>query len=93
MRIIETRAAPNPRRVRVFLAEKGISVPTAEVDLMKGELRTPEMRAKNPFQRVPILELDDGTCLSETVAICRYFEEEKPEPALFGKGALGRAHP
>ena len=91
MRIIETRAAPNPRRVRVFLAEKGISVPTAEVDLMKGELRTPEMRAKNPFQRVPILELDDGTCLSETVAICRYFEELHPEPALFGTGALGRA--
>ncbi len=91
MRIIETRAAPNPRRVRIFLAEKGLQVAFAEVDLMKGDLRTEDMTAKNPLQRVPILEFDDGTCLSETVAICRYFEELHPEPALFGRGALGKA--
>lgn len=91
MRIIETRTAPNPRRVRIFLAEKQIEVPFEEVDLMDGVLRNPEFTALNPWQRVPILVLDDGTVLAESVAICRYFEEQKPQPALFGKGALGRA--
>lgn len=91
MRIIETRAAPNPRRVRIFLAEKGISLPFEEVDLMKGALKTPELTALNPLQRVPILVLDDGAVLTETVAICRYFEESQPAPALFGTGALGKA--
>jgi len=92
MKIIETRLAPNPRRVRIFLAEKGISVPFEEVDLMKGALKTPEMTQLNPAQRVPILVLDDGTAISETMAICRYFEEVKPEPALFGHSAIGRAN-
>lgn len=91
MKIIETRAAPNPRRVRVFLAEKGIKVDYQELDLMKGDLKSAEFSAMNPLQRVPILVLDDGTVLSETVAICRYFEELQPEPALFGRGALGKA--
>jgi len=91
MKIIETRLAPNPRRVRIFLAEKGISVPFEEVDLMKGELKTPELTRLNPLQRVPILVLDDGTAISETMAICRYFEELHPEPALFGKSPLERA--
>lgn len=91
MKILETRQAPNPRRVRVFLAEKGIEVPFEEYDLMKGELKTPEFTKLNRFQRVPVLLLDDGTAISETVAICRYFEEQKPSPALFGTGALGRA--
>jgi glutathione S-transferase len=91
MKIVETRAAPNPRRVRIFLAEKGISVPFEELDLMKGELKTAGFSAINPMQRVPVLVLDDGSALSETVAICRYFEEVQPEPALFGRGALGRA--
>jgi glutathione S-transferase len=91
MKILETRAAPNPRRVRVFLAEKGIEVPFEELDLMKGDLRTPEFTEINWFQRVPVLILDDGTAISETNAICRYFEEVQPEPALFGKGAFGRA--
>jgi glutathione S-transferase len=91
MKIIETRAAPNPRRVRIFLAEKGISVPFEEVDLMKGALKTPEFSRLNPMQRVPILILDDGTVITETMAICRYFEELQPDPALLGKGALGRA--
>ena len=91
MKIIETKLAPNPRRVRIFLAEKGIAVPYEEVDLMKGALKTPEFTKLNPVQRVPVLVLDDGTAISETVAICRYFEESKPSaPHLIGEGALGR---
>lgn len=92
MKIIETRQAPNPRRVRIFLAEKGLKVEFEEVDLMKGALKTPEMTQLNPAQRVPILVLDDGTVISETMAICRYFEEMKPEPALFGHSAIGKAN-
>jgi glutathione S-transferase len=91
MRIIETRSAPNPRRVRIFLAEKDIEVPFEEVDLMAGTLRSPQFTALNPMQRVPILILDDGTVISESVAICRYFEEIAPRPALFGEGPVGRA--
>lgn len=91
MKIIETRLAPNPRRVRIFLAEKGIKVDFEELDLMKKELQTEAFSRINPLQRVPVLVLDDGTVITETMAICRYFEELNPEPALFGKGALGRA--
>lgn len=91
MKILETHQAPNPRRVRIFLAEKGITVPYEELDLMKGALKTPEFSKLNKFQRVPVLLLDDGTAISETMAICRYFEETQPEPALLGKGALGKA--
>ena len=91
MKIIETKTAPNPRRVRMFLAEKGISIPYEEIDIMKGAHREAAFTKTNPMQRVPVLILDDGTAISETVAICRYFEESQPEPALFGKGALGRA--
>lgn len=91
MKIIETRSAPNPRRVRIFLAEKGIAVPFEEVDLMAGVLKDPAFTGKNPMQRVPVLELDDGTCIAETVAICRYFEVLNPEPALFGRDARDQA--
>lgn len=91
MKILETRQAPNPRRVRVFLAEKGIEVPFEELDLMNGALKTPEFTRLNAFQKVPVLLLDDGTAISETMAICRYFEETVPQPALFGTGAVGRA--
>lgn len=91
MKIIETRTAPNPRRVRMFLAEKGVTVAYEELDLMKGELRTEQFKKLNFFQRVPVLVLDDSTVISETVAICRYFEELNPAPALFGTGALERA--
>ena len=90
MKILQTKTAPNPRRVRIFLAEKGIEVPFEELDILKG-LKTPEFTRLNPFQRVPVLVLDDGTAIAETMAICRYFEETKPEPALFGKGAKQRA--
>ncbi len=89
MKILQTRTAPNPRRVRIFLAEKGIEVPYEDVDIMK--LKTPEFTELNWFQRVPVLVLDDGTAIAETIAICRYFEETQPEPVLFGKGAVGRA--
>jgi len=91
MKLLETRLAPNPRRVRIFLAEKGIQVPTEEMDLMKGELKTESFTKLNKLQRVPVLVLDDGTALCESIAICRYFEELHPEPALFGTGALGKA--
>lgn len=91
MKLLETRLAPNPRRVRIFLAEKGIQVPTEELDLMKGELKTESFTNLNRLQKVPVLLLDDGTPICETMAICRYFEELHPEPALFGKGALGKA--
>ena len=90
-KILETKTAPNPRRVRIFLAEKGIAVPYEDLDLMKGALKTAEFTKINPFQRVPVLILDDGTAISETVAICRYAEEIKPDPPLFGKGAVGKA--
>ena len=92
MKILETRQAPNPRRVRLFLAEKGITVPFEELDLMKGALKTPEFSRLNRFQRVPLLVLDDGTAISETVAICRYLDETNPGGALFGTTPLERAH-
>ena len=91
MKLLETRMAPNPRRVRIFLAEKGISVPLVPVDMGAMEHRGGEVAARNPLRRLPVLELDDGTVLCESVAICRYFEELQPEPALFGRGALGKA--
>lgn len=83
--------APNPRRVRIFLAEKGIEVPMKSVDMTAFGHRSEEITALNPYQRLPVLVLDDGTVLTETVAICRYFEELYPEPALMGTDALDRA--
>lgn len=91
MKLYDGGRAPNPRRVRVFLAEKGIEVPLVPVDMAGMEHRGEPMTSRNPLQRLPVLELDDGTILTETVAICRYFEELHPEPTLFGRGALGRA--
>jgi glutathione S-transferase len=91
MRIYNSSTAPNPRRVRVFLAEKGIQVPYEEVDIGKAVNRGPEFKKKNPLATVPVLELDDGTCISESVAICRYFEELHPDPPLFGVDAKDRA--
>jgi glutathione S-transferase len=91
MKLYDGGRAPNPRRVRVFLAEKGIEVPLVPVDMGALEHRSEAVTRRNPLQRLPVLELDDGTILTESVAICRYFEELQPEPALFGRGALGRA--
>lgn len=92
MRLIETAPAPNPRRVRIFLAEKGIEIPTDQVDLGALEHKNPDFVSYNPMQRVPVLVLDDGSTLSETVAICRYFEETQPEPALMGVDARDKAN-
>ena len=89
MHIIETKTAPNPRRVRIFLAEKGIAVPMQDRQL--DTLTEDAFTAINPSRQVPVLILDDGTAISETVAICRYFEEVQPEPPLMGQGAVGRA--
>lgn len=87
----ENMPAPNPRKVRMFLAEKGIAVPLERVRMMKREHKAPEFLAKNSLGQLPVLELDDGTCISESLAICRYFEELHPEPALFGSNPLERA--
>jgi glutathione S-transferase len=91
MKIYNSPVAPNPRRVRIFLAEKDIKVPFEDIDIANAVNRQPEFRKKNPLAGVPVLELDDGTCIAESVAICRYFEEQKPEPPLFGVGAKERA--
>ncbi|UGV25514.1 glutathione S-transferase family protein [Rhodopseudomonas boonkerdii] len=82
---------PNPRVVRIFLAEKGISLPVQTVDLAAGENREAAHLARNPHGQMPTLELDDGSFLSETVAICEYFEEMQPQPALIGTTPVDRA--
>jgi len=91
MKLYDGGRAPNPRRVRVFLAEKGIQVPTEQVDLGTMQHRSDAYTAINPLRRVPALVLDDGTVITESIAICRYFEATNPEPPLFGQGALGQA--
>jgi glutathione S-transferase len=85
MKFFDFPSAPSPRRVRIFFAEKGISVPTEKIDLTKGEQFSPAYRAINPSCTVPALQLDDGSIISEILAICRYFEEVQPEPALMGR--------
>jgi len=91
MKLYDGGRAPNPRRVRIFLAEKGISIPVVPVDIMALEQKSPVIAGLNPMMRVPILELDDGSALAESVAICRYFEEIQPEPPLMGVDAKDRA--
>jgi glutathione S-transferase len=91
MKLYDAGRAPNPRRVRIFLAEKGVEVPLVPVDLGRLEHKAPAFVAVNPLKQTPALELDDGTILTESIAICRYFEELHPEPPLFGVGPLGRA--
>jgi glutathione S-transferase len=90
MKLYDSKLAPNARRVRIFLAEKGVSVPTVDMDLARLEHKTAAFSVLNPFQTVPALELDDGEVISESAAICRYFEELHPAPPLFGVGALER---
>ncbi len=87
MKLYDSRTAPNPRRTRIFLVEKGIIVPTQQVDITTLQHKTPEYTAINPLQRMPALVLDDGTIITESIAICRYFEVLQPEPPLFGQGA------
>jgi glutathione S-transferase len=92
MKIYEFTQAPNPRRVRVFLAEKGITnIPLVQVNIATADNRKPEFLKINPMGGLPVLELDDGTHIAESVAICRYFEESKPEPRLMGIDAKDKA--
>jgi glutathione S-transferase len=91
MKLYDGGRAPNPRRVRIFLAEKGISVPIEEIDLSSMQHKSAAYTVINPLQRVPALMLDDGTVITESIAICRYFEALHPAPPMFGTGALEQA--
>ena len=91
MKIYGSRTQGSPRRLAIFLEEKGLSIPFVPVDLRKGEHRKPEFLARNPAALVPVLELDDGTCISETTTIARYLEELYPDPLFMGRDPLERA--
>ena len=91
MKLYDFTRAPSPRLVRIFMAEKGVEMETIQVGLMSGEQMKPEFAAKNPWLTVPVIELDDGTCISEISACCRYLEETNPEPPLFGSDAKDKA--
>ena len=86
MKLYDTPLAPNPRRVRWFMAEKGIDdIEVVTLNLFEGQHKTPEYLAKAGLANVPMLEMDDGTCITESIAICRYLETRYPEPNLFGR--------
>lgn len=91
MKFYDCQTAPSPRRVRIFLAEKGLDFETVQIDLGKGEQFSDEFRRVNPDCVVPALELDDGSCISEVIAICQYIEDLHPEPALLGGSPEERA--
>lgn len=91
MKLYDCETAPSPRRVRIFLAEKGIDVDMVQVDLARGEQYGEAFRRINPDCVVPALELDDGSFISEVLAICQYFEELRPEPPLMGRTIEERA--
>jgi glutathione S-transferase len=91
MKFYDCATAPSPRRVRIFLAEKGLTVPTVQVDLRNGDQFTPAFRALNPDCMVPVLELDSGVAVTDVIAICRYLEDLHPDPRLMGRSAEERA--
>lgn len=91
MKLYDFDPAPNGQRVRVFMAEKGLDVPIVEVALRDGAMFEEPYRSMNPFAVIPFLELDDGTCIGESVSICRYLEELHPDPSLMGRDAKERA--
>ena len=92
MKLYDSKVAPNPRRVRIFLAEKGIDIALVPVDIAKKEHKTDDFLSDvNQMGQLPVLELDDGSHISETMAICRYFEDIQPEPPLFGNDAKDKA--
>lgn len=91
MKLYDADRAPNPRRVRIFLKEKDFDIECVDVDLRAGAHLTDDFGHINPLQRVPVLELDDGTRISESVAICRYIEEVRPDPPLLGRDAKEKA--
>ena len=91
MKLYDCKMAPNPRRVRIFVAEKNLQIPAVEVSIVDGENLKSEYLKVNPRGLLPVLELDDGTRVDETQAICRYLEETHPEPNLMGRTPLERA--
>jgi len=91
MKLYSSEIAPNPRRVRAFLAEKGLSVPIVEIDMRAGEQLQPAFRKINPEGTIPVLELDNGVRIDDSFAICVYFEELQPEPSLLGRSAEEKA--
>ncbi len=91
MKLYDQKFAPNPRRVRMFMAEKGIECETVQLNIVEGENLSPEFLQINPRGRLPTLVLDDGSVLDESVAICRYLEENQPNPPLMGTDALSKA--
>ena len=91
MKLYDLPPSPNARRVRIFIAEKGLEIPIVPVNMMTGENQSEDYLAKNSLGKMPLLELDDGTCIAESVAICRYLEEMNPNPPLMGRNPLERA--
>ncbi len=91
MKLYDQKLAPNPRRVRFFMAEKGIECETEQLDIVKGENLSDEFLQINPRGRLPTLVLDNGEMIDESLAICRYFEELHPEPPLMGTDPLSKA--
>ena len=92
MKLYDYPGAPNPRRVKIFLDEKGLAYEAVNCDMAKGEHKLPAFLEKNPSGKIPVLELDDGRCLAESVAICRYLEAIQPEPNLFGRDPFELGH-
>ena len=91
MKLYDLSPSPNARRVRIFIAEKGLEIPIVPVNMMTGENQSEDFLAKNSLGKMPLLELDDGTCIAESAAICRYLEEMNPNPPLMGQNPLERA--
>ncbi|MEM6708670.1 MAG: glutathione S-transferase family protein [Pseudomonadota bacterium] len=91
MKLHEFNKAPNSRRVHIFMAEKGVEIPRVEVDILGAENLSPAFKEKNPMGRIPVLELDNGRFIAESVAICRYLEETNPSPLLFGSTPESKA--
>jgi len=91
MKIYDFVGAPNPKKLRVYLAEKGITIPCEQVNIVSGENRQPPFLKKNPLGGLPVLELDDGTCLTESLAIMQYLEDLHPTPPMIGTTPLERA--
>ena len=92
MKLYDYPGAPNPRRVKIFANEKNISLELINCDMAKREHKTPEFLKKNPSGKIPVLELEDGRCISESIPICRYLESLVPEPNLFGEDPFEIAH-